>query len=187
MTSVLPIFQPFSRPLYTPAMLKANSMFWSAAATVTLSLAITVNVIGTLEAMGVDWKSSHQYSENGAPHRVCYLPYKILLDTRLQRIRFPSFHNSTITTPLQRSSYYRRQRILRAERNSRMEHTFPSRWWICSPGARTSTVWCVNVPPAPLPRQDAKGSGTRSSKRVGAMAYSALPELCPADALMCVE
>ena len=164
MRGVLPIFQPFSRPLYTPVMLKANSIFWSAAAIVTLSLAITVNVIGTLEAMGVDWKSSHQYSENGAPRCVCYLPYNFFLDTRLQRIRFPSFHNSTVTTPLQRSSYYRRQRILRAERNSRMEHTFPSRWWICSPGARTSTVWCVNVPPTPLSRQHSDDADCEQSQ-----------------------
>jgi len=43
-------------------MSKTNAIPWSAAAVVVLLLAITINIFTTLKALGIDWKSSRQYS-----------------------------------------------------------------------------------------------------------------------------
>jgi hypothetical protein len=69
------------------AISKASNMFWSAAAVVVLSLAVMVNVIAVFEAMGLDWKRRHQYSEGS--EYMSYFWHSLTTGIGYQEFDFP--------------------------------------------------------------------------------------------------
>ena len=76
-------------------MSKTNGTLWSAAAVVVLLLAITINIVTTLKSMGINWKSSRQYSKT-INYAVLFSDIFLLTEPRLNT---QAIRNSTFLRP----------------------------------------------------------------------------------------